>query len=299
MIRATLQQLRLFEAVARNGSFTRAAEEIHLSQPAVSIQVKRLEEQIGAPLFEMIGKRLFLTDIGREMHAACTDVFARLEGLEERIDALRGEVVGPLRLGVVTTTKYFLPHYLGAFLRRYPKVEPQFKVTNRASVIQRMQENQDDLYVLSTLPEEIDIRSQPFLGDELVLFASPNHPAAQRGRLKMEDLLEERFLFREPGSGIRMALEGCLNRKGYQIAPYLELGSGEAIKQAAMAGIGIGMLSTYSLRLELDTRNLVILDVEGLPIRREWHVVHLAGKRLSLAAERFRDFLIESQGIPF
>lgn len=291
MIRATLQQLRLFEAVAHHGSYTRAAEAIHLTQPAISIQIKRLEEGLGVSLFEQMGKKIYLTAAGKELYATCQDVFERLNAFEGKLDELRGEVAGQLNLAAVTTAKYFLPHYLGAFLRRYPKVLPQLKASNRARIVERMEANEDDIYIMATLPESIDIEAHPFLKDELVMFAHPKHPLVGQKNIPLEHLLRERIISREPGSGIRMTFERLLAEKDLKIAPYMELGSGEAIKQAVMSGIGIGILSTFSLKLELETKRLVLLDVEGLPVKRNWYAVHRRGKHLTPAALRFIEFL--------
>ena len=298
MIRATFQQLRLFKAVARNRSFTRAAREVHLSQPAVSIQIKRLEEVIGQPLFEQLGKQIYLTEAGKGLYAASGDIFTRLEQLEAHLDELRGQVAGVLKIAVVTTAKYFLPHDLGAFVRQYGQVRPRLKVTNRANVLARMDENSDDLYILSHLPEERELVKTHFLDDELVFFVSPEHPLALKKQIPLKLIAKERMLFREEGSGTRMAFDKMLAKKEIPVEPHLELGSGEAIKQAAIAGLGIGMLSTYSLRLELETGCLVILDVEDMPIPRKWHVVYPKGKRLSLPAQKFVQFLTERRAVP-
>jgi len=291
MIKATLQQLRLFDAVASHGSFTRAAEAIHLTQPAISIQVKRLEETLGTSLFEQMGKKIYLTAAGKELHATCRDVFDRLGAFEWKLDELRGEVAGPLDLAAVTTAKYFLPHYLGAFLRRYPKVIPQLKVSNRERIIERMEDNADDVYILATLPQHIDIESHPFLGDELVVFAHPKHPLAGKQRVTLQELMQERIISRESGSGIRKTFERLLSEHGLTQEPYMELGSGEAIKQAVMSGMGIAVLSTFSLKLELASGHLVLLDVEGMPIRRNWYAVHRRGKHLAPSALKFIEFL--------
>ncbi len=291
MIKATLQQLRLFEAVASYGSFTRAAEAIHLTQPAISIQIKRLEEGLGVSLFEQMGKKIYLTAAGKELYATCRDVFDRLTAFEGKLDELRGEVAGPLNLAAVTTAKYFLPHYLGAFLRRYPKVVPQLKASNRARIVERMEANEDDIYIMATLPDNLDLEAHPFLKDELVMFAHPKHPLAGKKHILLEQLLRERIISREAGSGIRMTFERLLAEKELKIEPYMELGSGEAIKQAVMSGIGIAMLSTFSLKLELESGRLVLLDVEGLPIKRNWYAVHRRGKHLTPAALKFIEFL--------
>lgn len=294
MIRATLQQLRLFEAVARHGSFTRAAEAMHLSQPAVSIQIKRLEEQLGVALFEQMGKKIYLTAAGRELYATCGELFERLDTFESRLEALRGEVAGPLRLAAVTTAKYFLPYYLGAFLRRYPQVLPQLKVSNRARILERLGANEDDLYIMATLPEGDAIESHPFLNDELVVFAHPRHPLAGKKQIPLKQLTQERLIAREVGSGIRMTVDRLLADHGLELTPYMELGSGEAIKQAVMAGIGIGILSTFSLRQELAAGKVVLLDVKGLPLQRTWYALHRRGKQLSPAAVKFIEFLTET-----
>lgn len=291
MIKATLQQLRLFEAVASHGSYTRAAEAIHLTQPAISIQIKRLEETLGVSLFEQMGKKIYLTAAGKELYATCRDIFGRLGTFEGRLDELRGEVAGPLNLAAVTTAKYFLPHYLGAFLRRYPKVVPQLKVSNRARIIERMEANEDDIYILATLPERLDIEAHPFLKDELVIFAHPKHPLAGKKNIPLEKVLGERIIAREAGSGIRMTFERLLAENGLHLEPYMELGSGEAIKQAVMSGIGIAVLSTFSLKLELESKRLAVLDVKGMPVRRNWYAVHRRGKHLTPTALRFIEFL--------
>jgi len=291
MIRATLQQLRVFQAVAEHRSFTRAAEVIHLTQPGVSIQVKRLEEILGVFLFEKMGNQIYLTAEGKALFETCHDIFDRLAMFEETLAEMQGHVSGPLNLAAVTTAKYFLPHYLGGFLRKYPDVVPQLKASNRERIGERLEANEDDIYIMATLPQCEDIEAHPFLDDELVFFAHPDHPLAKRKKINPEKLTEERIIAREAGSGIRLTYERMLNELGITIVPYMELGSGEAIKQAVMSGIGIGALSTFSLRLELETGRLVLLNVEGFPIRRHWYAVHRKGKRLSRAAQAFLDYL--------
>lgn len=291
MIKATLQQLRLFEAVARHGSFTRAAEAIHLTQPAVSIQVKRLEETLGSKLFEQMGKRIYLTAAGKALYDTCQDVFERFDSFEATLEELRGEVGGQLNLAAVTTAKYFLPLYLGAYLRAYPKVTPQLKASNRARIIERMEANEDDLYIMATLPERDDIEIYPFLNDQLVAFAHPKHPLAQKRGITLQSLTGERMIMREHGSGIRMTVEKLFKENGVKIEAYMELGSGEAIKQAVMSGIGMAVLSNFSLRMELENKRLVILDIEGLPIARSWYAIHRKGKHLTPAVLKFIEFL--------
>ncbi len=289
----TLQQLRLFEAVVRHGSFTRTAEEMHLTQPAVSIQIKRLEEQMGTPLLEQVGKKIFPTAAGRVVHAAAGDILSRLEVLEGEMEILKGEVRGPLQLSVVTTGKYFMPHLLGHFLQLYPDVEPRLKFTNRARVVERLLANEDDFVVMGQIPEDDErLVSFPFLENILGFVATPDHPLAGRRNISLEEAVAQRFIVREPGSGTRLVLERLLRKAGLEVEPYMELGSSEAIKQAVLAGLGIAVLSLHSLRLEQATGKLVVLDVEGFPVRRRWYAVHLKGKRLSLAARTFLEFIL-------
>lgn len=291
MIHATLQQLRLFEAVARHRSYTRAAEEMNLSQPAVSIQVKRLEENVGLTLFEHVGRRIRLTDAGRVLYTASKDVLGRLADLDGAIDALRGEVAGTLRVTVVTSAKYFVPHLLGAFIRRYPDVEPKLMVANRASLLDRVGDNEDDLYVMGHVPDGLDVEEFHFLDNNIAVVASPEHPLASKRRVNLQRLADERFLVREMGSGNRKVVDEFFEEQGVAINPYMELGSAEAIKQGVMAGLGIGALSLHNLRLEISAGQITVLNVKGFPLRRRWNVVHRKDKVLSPAALSFIDFL--------
>ena len=291
MFHATLQQLRLFDAVARHKSFTRAAEEVHLTQPAVSIQVKRLEEKIGMPLFEHMGKSLHLTVAGREVFATCSDVLERLSGLETTLDDLRGEVSGPLNVSVVSSAKYFLPHLLGRFMRRYPKVEPNLKITNRAKLLAQLNANEADIFIMGQAPEEYSVVEYPFLENVLVVTAPIDHPLVGKKDIPLKHLLDQRIIGRESGSGTRKAVESMFDDQGLSIKPYIELASAEAIKQGVIGGLGIAILSLHSLRLEIETKQLAVLDVQGFPLHRQWYAVHRQGKRLSRAAQSFLDYL--------
>jgi DNA-binding transcriptional LysR family regulator len=288
----TLQQLRLFEAVARNGSFTRAAEELHLTQPAVSIQIKRLEEQVALPLFEQVGKKIFPTAAGKELARASEDILGRLQELKDTVDTLEGTVKGPLNVSVVTTAKYFIPRLLGAFLQQYPEVEPRFNFSNRATVIQRLNDNLDDFVVMGQIPASKNLEAYPFLENILVVVAHPDHPLAKQEYISLEELVKQRFLVREPGSGTRMVVERMLDKHSLALEPYMELGSSEAIKQGVMAGLGLAALSLHSLVLERNAGKLVVLNAEGFPIKRRWYAVHLKGKKLSLVGRTFLDFIL-------
>ena len=289
----TLQQLRLFEAVYRLGSYTRAAEELCITQPAVSIQIKRLEDQVGLPLFEHIGKKNYSTAAGKATYAACLDILNRIKTFENSIEELKGTVRGTLQISVVTTAKYFLPNLLGSFLQQYPEVEPKLKFTNRARVIERLMNNDDDFVVMGQIPDEDNLEAYPFLNNILGIVAYADHPLANKKNITIEELANQRFLIRESGSGTRNVFDRYLNKRNVKIEAYMELGSSEAIKQAVMAGLGIAVLSLHSVQLELEVNKLTVLDVEGFPLKRRWYAVHLKGRKLSLVARTFMDYILE------
>ncbi len=288
----TLQQLKLFESVYRNGSYTRAAKELYLTQPAVSIQLKRLEAQVELPLFEVVGKKIFPTAAGKAVYGACVDILARVDDLALSVEELKGEVKGPLELSVVTTAKYFMPRLLGHFLQDYPDVEPRLRFTNRARVVERLMNNEDDFVVMGQTPDDKNLETHPFLENILGVVAPPDHPLAGRKKVRLQDLAKERFIEREAGSGTRLVFDALLEKNGLRIEPYMELDSSEAIKQAVMAGLGLAVLSLHSLHLEQAAGKLVVLNVTGFPIKRRWYAVHLKGKRLSLVAKTFLDYIL-------
>ena len=293
MKHASLRQLKVFESVARNLSFTRAAEELHLTQPTVSIQLKQLSDIVGLPLLEQIGKRIHLTDAGRELLKVCHDIFEGLSRFEMLVSDMKGVKAGKLRLAVITTAKYFVPRLLGSFCQRYPGIEVSLKVTNRERVIQRMAENQDDLYVLGQPPEHMEVVLEPFLENPLVVLAASSHPLTAERNIPLSRLVEEPFLMREPGSGTRLATERFFGERGLKLKVRMELGSNEAIKQAVAGGLGIAVLSAHTLALERSSDELALLDVEGFPIRRHWYVAYPRDKQPSVVALAFLDFLRE------
>lgn len=289
MIHATLHQLKVFEATARHGSFTRAAEELFLTQPTVSMQVKQLTKAIGLPLFEQVGKRLYLTDAGKELFSTCQDIFQKLEQLEMTVADLKGMKQGKLRLAVITTTKYFMPRLLGPFCQKFPGVDVSLIVTNHERVIERLADNQDDLYVMSQIPENLDVKSHAFLENPLVVVAPLNHSLAKEKNISLKRLVEEPFIMREPGSGTRRAFQKLLDTQKLAVKVRLELGSNEAIKQAIAGGLGLSVLSRHTLLT--DNSEITVLDVEGFPIERYWYIVYLSGKQLSVIASTFLDYM--------
>jgi len=289
---ATLRQLQVFEAVARLGSFTRAAEELFLAQPTVSMQLKKLADTIGLPLFEQIGIRIQLTDTGREVYAACQEVFHALANLEMKVADLKGVKRGRLRLGVITSAKYLAPHLLGQFGRLHPGIGFALKVTNRERLLERIANYEDDLYILGQPPQEIEVEAYPLVPTPLVVMASRDHPLAGQPGISLKRLLEEPFILREPGSGTRDALLRLLAEKG--LNPPLvrmEFASNEAIKLAIVAGLGISVLSLHSLVLEGTSGPIAVLDVQGFPIQRHWYLAHPKGRKPSLVARAFLDFV--------
>lgn len=293
MIHATLHQLKVFEATARHGSFTRAAEELYLTQPTVSIQVKQLTKAVGLPLFEQIGKRLYLTQAGKKLLDTCQEIFQGLDQFEMSIADLKGMKQGQLKLAVITTAKYFVPRLLGPFCKRYPGIDISLKVTNHQRIQESMAANEDDLYIISQPPSQPDLSIHPFLENPLIVLAPTGHPLARKKDIPIEALNNEPFIMREPGSGTRRAVEKLFGEESIEVKVSLELGSNEAIKQAIAGGLGISVLSQHTIISEGTTGEFAILDVQGFPIERHWYVANLAGKQLSVVAETFLQFLLE------
>jgi DNA-binding transcriptional LysR family regulator len=291
MRHSTFRQLEVFEAIARLGSFTRAAEELHLTQPTVSMQIRKLTDTVGLPLFEQIGKRIYLADAGKALQVTCSEIFESLNNFEMMVADMRGLKQGKLRLAVVTTAKYFAPRLLGAFCKEYPGIDVSLKVSNRERLLERLGENQDDLYVLGQPPEGLDVVYEPFLDNPLVVLAPNNHPLAAQRNIPLALLAEEPFIMREPGSGTRIAVERLFRQHGLDLNVRMELGSNEAIKQAIIGGLGISVLSHHTMVLDAATGLLTTLDVEHFPIKRKWYTVYPTGKQPSIVAQAFLDYL--------
>lgn len=290
---ATLHQLRIFLAVARQGSFARAAEELHLSPPTLSLQVKQLSETVGQPLFEQLGKKIYLTAAGQTLAEACQDIEARMERLSQDLAALSGVEKGSLKLAILTTVKYTVPKLLGGFCAAHPGIDVAMLVGNREMLLQRLAGNQDDLYIMGQPPEQMDVVCEDFADNPLVLVAPPNHPLVGKKRIAPQRLINEPFIMREPGSGTRLTAERFFSSHGVQLRNRLEVGSNEAIKQTVAGGLGLAVLSATTVVSELALGELVQLDVQGFPLIRRWHVVYPRGKRLSPAALAFKAWLFE------
>lgn len=289
----TLRQLKVFESVARRLNYTRAAEELHLTQPAVSMQVKQLEDQLGVALFEQLGKRIHLTDAGHEVLGYARTITQQLDELEGILNRLKGLSGGRLRIAVATTANYFIPTLLGAFSRRYPDVTVSLDVTNRETLLRDLAENTVDLVIMGQPPAELDVEAQAFMDNPLIVVAPPDHPLADKKRIPLSRLQEETFLVRESGSGTRIAMERFFAERGMRLKTGMEVGSNEAIKQSVQAGLGLGLLSRVTIEQELALKRLVVLDVAEFPIMRHWYIVHRRGKRLSAPAEAFKQFVLK------
>jgi LysR family transcriptional regulator, low CO2-responsive transcriptional regulator len=293
---ATLRQLQVFEAVARQLSFSRAAAELHLTQPAVSMQVKLLEEQAGLPLFERLGRKIFLTEAGAELHLHSRAIAQQLRNADEALAARMGLSQGRLVITMVSTAKYFVPPLLARFLKQHPGVTVKLSASNRETVLNQLADNEVDFAIMGTPPQSMETVAEPFARHPHVVIAAPAHALARKRRIPLARLAQETFLIREPGSGTRGLLERLFAEHRLPLNVSMEMASNETIKQAVQAGMGISLLSLHTIGLELKTRRLAILDVQGLPIVRDWHVVRLTAKRLSPVAQAFRSFLLSEAG---
>jgi len=291
LMRMTLRQLRIFNEVCDLRSYSRAAEEMALTQPAVSLQIRQLEELIGQPLFEYVGKKLYLTEAAEALQKASRDIFGRLENLDMQLSDMQGSLQGQLKLAVESSCKYFVPHLFAAFKRQYPEVILNLTVVNRAQVIKRLSDNRDDLVVMSMVPQDMDLDFLPFLNNPIVAVAPPDHPLSQAETLTLKDLEPYPLLIREAGSGTRKACEEYFKEKRVHFAQTLEVSSAEAQRECVVAGLGVAMLTRHALSMEIATGTLKELPVAELPLYRSWCVVQARAKRLSPVAHAFIAFI--------
>jgi DNA-binding transcriptional LysR family regulator len=284
----TFRQLQIFEAVARYLSYTRASEALHLTQPAVSMQIKQLEQSVGLPLFEQLGKKVFLTDAGQEFSRYAKAITAQLEELEQVVNEMKGLQRGRLTIAVASTANYFAPRLLAMFCQQHGEVTVSLDVTNREQLLKGLVENRTDLVIMGQPPEEMDLVAERFMENPLVVIAPPDHPLVTASKIPLERLHEETFLVREQGSVERFFAANQL-----ALSTAMEMSSNEAIKQGVAAGLGLGIVSLHTLGMELALKHLVILDVVNFPIMRYWYIVYRSGKRLSLVAQAFQNFVKE------
>jgi len=290
---ATQRQLRVFEAVARHLSFSRAAEEMFLSQPAVSTLVKQLEGHAGLPLFEQLGKKVYLTAAGAELLVHARAILAQLREAEEAMAQLKGVAGGTLNVAVISAGDYFFPRVLAEFQRRVPGVTLNLSVFNRAELLQQLANNLTDLAVMVRPPEDLDTENHSFAPHPYVIVAAPDHPLARRERIPMAVLAQEPFVMRERGSDTWLSMHEAFGRAFARLRIAMEIRSTETIKQAVIAGMGVAFLSAHTIAMERRLGQLVVLDVVGFPVRLDWFVVHRRNKRLPAVAQAFKDFLLQ------
>ena len=288
----TFRQLKVFEAVARNLSYTRAAKELYLSQPAVSMQVKQLEENAGLPLLEQIGKKIFLTEAGQEMRHYARSVANELQEVGEIMERLKGLESGRLEVTVATTANAFATRMLSKFNKMYEGSTVSLDVTNRESLLQQLADNEKDIAIMGRPPEDADLVIEPFADNPLVVVAAPDHPLVSKQPIPLYMLQDQTFVVREQGSGTRTAMQRFFDEHNLKVTLSMEMNENEAIKQAVQAGMGLGVVSIHTIELELETKRLVILDVEDFPIMRHWYLVHRKEKRLSPITQTFKDYVL-------
>jgi DNA-binding transcriptional LysR family regulator len=293
-IKPTIRQLHIFQEVARRGSFTRASESLHLSQPAVSIQVRQLEKAIGLPLFEQLGKKIYLTEPGEALFAAAQNIGRALEDISEVVDEFKGHKRGRLSVSVASTAGSFATRILAGFARLYPEVSISLDVTNRERLLEQLDANECDLAIMGRPPADRELEYRPFMDNPLVIVSAPDHPFAERKAIPVTELQRKTFVVREPGSGTRAAARRFFDEHGVVVQFAMEMTSNDSIKQAVQAGLGLAVASRHTLELELETGRLVMLDVEGFPIMRHWYLVQRKGKRLSPIARMFESFVLET-----
>ncbi|MBK7592900.1 MAG: LysR family transcriptional regulator [Betaproteobacteria bacterium] len=293
MKNASMRQLRVLVAVARHASVSRAAEELHLTPPAVSMQLKELETDIGLPLFDRIGRTVSLTMVGEHLLVYAQRILATLREADSAVARLRGLASGTLVIGMVSTAKYFLPRLLARFREEHPGVELRLSLGNREALVRQLQGNEVDLAVMGRPPRELDTRAEPFAAHPHAVVAGAQHRLAQVEEIPPSALAGEGFIVREEGSGTRAAMEQFFREHSLRPPVVMEMGSNETIKQAVIANMGLSFLSLHTLGLELERDLLRVVPVDGLPLVRRWHIVNMRGRTLSPAAEAFRYFILE------
>lgn len=288
----TFRQLKVFESVARLLSYTKAAKELYLSQPAVSMQIKQLEENVGLPLLEQIGKKIFLTEAGNEMYHYARSIARELNEAGDIIELLKGVESGRLEISVATTANAFATRMLAMFKQQHKGVTISLDVTNRESLLKQLEDNEKDIAIMGRPPENADLVIEAFADNPLVVIAAPDHHLVGQQPIPLSMLQDQTFVVREQGSGTRTAMQRFFNEHNLSISSSMEMNENEAIKQAVQAGMGLGVVSIHTIELELETNRLVILDVEDFPIMRHWYLVHRKEKRLSPITLAFKQFVL-------
>jgi DNA-binding transcriptional LysR family regulator len=289
----TLRQLQIFVIASRLPSFARAAEELHLSQPAVSMQIRQLEEAVGLPLFERIARRLTLTEAGERLSHHASRIIGEIKDIEDTMTSLAQADSGTIAVSIVSSATYFAPKLLAQYSQQFPKVDVRFSVGNRETLLRLLQDNATDLAIMGRPPPELGTTTEPLARHPHVIVAPLTHPLCGARGFDLQELAGDTFLLREPGSGTRAVVEHMFRQHLFTPARCVTLGSNETIKQAVMAGMGVSLLSLHTLALELRAGEIALLDVSGTPIERTWQIVHLTSKQLSPTCVAFRRFMLE------
>lgn len=290
--RLTLHQLAIFAVLARHENMTRAAAELHMTTPALSIQIKQMAESLGTPLHEQIGRRLYLTEAGRRVEVAARDVLQRLDELGDELAELQGLERGSLKLSIITTAKYFVPRLLGEFCRQHPGIEVALEVSNRDQCLARLSHNLDDLYIMGHPPAGLDVKAVSFMSNPLVIIAPADHPLAAERDIAPSRLAGEPLIMREQGSGTRRAAERFFEQHSVNLKTRMTLGSNEAVKQAVAGGLGLAVISQHTLVLDEQSGAFAVLDVKGFPLLRHWYAIYPSGKRISAVTEAFLRYIM-------
>lgn len=292
-----LRQLQVFEALARHSSITRAAEELGVTQPAVSIQLRKIEAETELTLVERVGRRLQLTEAGEELRRHAERVARDLVDMEESLLLYRGVRRGRLRLAVVSTANYFLHDHLTSFKKHFPEIDVNLQVANRDSILRALESNQADMSITGQPPDDADVVARRFMDNPLVVIAPPDHPLAGSKNISLEQFAKEPLVIREPGSGTRAAVERVLGEQGLSFRVSCVLSTNEAVKQAVRAGLGLAVISGQTAELEFETGRLAALPVEGFPVMRKWFVMYRKFNRLPPAALAFRNILLGESNV--
>lgn len=287
---ATLRQLQVFESIARHNSFSRAAEELHLTQPTVSMQVKKLVDILEAPLFERIGRKVYLTAVGQALYASVNGILEQLSIAEQKINHLKGFSGGSVKISVISTAQYFVPKVIHEFMQSYPDVSVILRVGNKESLLKRIAQNKDDFYLLGQPPEGLNIESTLLADNPLAFVANSSHSLVGQ-KLQIEDLANETFLMREVGSGIRSQIEKVFEELNFQPRLQMVLGGNEVIRLGLLQDLGVTVTAVSTLIKEIDAGEISILNVAGFPIQRHWYLAYPKGKVLSIAAEELINLL--------
>ena len=293
----TFRQLQIFEAVAHTQSYTRAAERLYMTQPAVSMQMKQLEEIVGLDLFERQGKKIVITRAGEKLRKHANKIIDRFEVMQNSISKLQKGQHEQIKISAATTANHFVTHMMAEFSRLHQDINITLDITNRETLVTQLQNYAPDFVIMGEPPSKLDLDSQLIMENPLVVIASPQHPLVRQFKSKkisMEEIIKETFVVREEGSGTKAAIRRHFKKHGYDFISSYEMSSNESIKHAVVAGLGLGIVALHTIKLELEADNLVILDVENFPLERRWHLVSRKGRRLSPAAVEFQQFILES-----